>query len=106
MAAIYQAVVLGAGSVTKVNEFTLLLWGVYSPQILPLEGRRGCERKKGDNREKLVSQSEYCFEGIIRELEAVQALTGGRGHRSQPHDSRHLSSFTSLNLSYILLLKF
>lgn len=94
---------LGVGSVTKVNEFILLLWGVCSTQTLPLEGLKGCERKKGDNREKLVSQSEYYFEGIIRELQAVQAFAGGSGRRSQPRESRDLSSFTSLSLSCILL---
>lgn len=89
----------------KVNEFIFLLWGIYSTQTLQTlpEGLRGCERKKGDHRGKSVSQSEYCFEGIIREPQAVLAFTGGGGRRSQPHEARDSSSFTSLNLSCILL---
>ena len=47
--------VLGVGNVAEVNGFIVPLWGVYSTQIVPLERLRGCERKKGNNREKLVS---------------------------------------------------
>lgn len=58
----------------------------------PWERLTGCEQKKGDEREKLISQSEYCFEG------------GGRC--SQTQGLRDLSSFISRGLSCIPLLRF
>lgn len=60
-------------------------------------------RKEMIEKNPSVSQTEFCSEGIIKKLKAMQPSVAGTGCWSQPPGLSDLSSFTSLNLSYILL---
>lgn len=81
MAAIYQVLVLGAGSVAGKYKFILFLQSLC---IYRHYHRKGLGVVRG-GKEMIdinlpILQSECCSEGIIKKLEALQALAGGSGH--------------------------